>query len=612
MARVLRPIRSGLHEKIPTEILSTEEALYHIHQFNNKIVANQRRQQDRVVKVPNIQTDDITIGSMDVTALYPNCKVDSTCKVIEESIINSGLIFDQINLEFLTRFVSVLFKGVIKNKSLQNFLQIPKPRTTLNSFMKSQDNSKFQGPAMKPSGDLSHDQVRELVSLVAAKSTHIVMDNHFYQIGGKLFKQSEGSAIGVDLSVETCSLYMTCWDDKFLRKLKRLGISVDMYFRYVDDIVMGIKGIHPAWSFSKRMGRMIFDPNNVSDKPDDQHTFEQLQLIANTLDPNIQMTVDTPSQCQGGFLPVLDLALNVSQNQIKHKFYSKPMSSPYQIHYRSAIAKRTKRETLLQEGIRRLRNTSADTNELEKINNMSEYMNSLRVSGYDLKYRYNLLKGIQQLYDSQECDIALGVRDRFRSREQILAAKEQKIGKYPATWFLRGKNQNTLKVQATPDSALLRAMNSALGDKVCTEGGATKFVELGGKPVTTGLSGSVKFTANSGCIFPRKCNIDPEFDCRVARSVYCVECMDCSVDPTKQKTVYYGTSGRQMHLRQLEHLKDIQNRRRSNALFKHASNEHNGNAIFRSQPILGGFRLKHEVGEELFGSPGGYGSRELS
>ena len=56
-----------------------------------------------------------------------------------------------------------------------------------------------------------------------------------------------------------------------------------------------------------------------------------------------------------------------------------------------------------------------------------------------------------------------------------------KTGKHPSTWFLRGKIQNTLKVQATPNSDLVTHMNKTLGNKICTEGGATKFVELGGK-----------------------------------------------------------------------------------------------------------------------------------
>ena len=60
------------------------------------------------------------------------------------------------------------------------------------------------------------------------------MSNHSYQIGRKLYKQREGSAIRVDMSVESCSLYMTCWDNKLLSKLKELDLKVEVYFRKVN------------------------------------------------------------------------------------------------------------------------------------------------------------------------------------------------------------------------------------------------------------------------------------------------------------------------------------------------------------------------------------------
>ena len=331
MARVLRPVRSGIHDKINTEIISTEEALYHIQEFNNNNVAsefNQRTQPSRGCRVPNIQINDIQVGSMDVTGLYPNCKVQNTIIKIEESINNCGLVFNQINREFLTKFVSVLTKGVIPDKNLQNFLQVPKFRTTLNSFLTRQEENQFQGPPINNPGDLSHVQVRSLLAIAASRSTKVVMENHYYQIGGKIYRQKEGSAIGVDLSVESCSLYMTNWDKMFLDKLKRLCITVNLYFRYVDDIVIGLRGIHHGWYYSTLLKKMIFDADRVPVLPGDQHTFFQLQLIANSLDSDIQLTVDTPSQNESGQLPVLDLGLSVVNNKICHTFYSS-LSSNY-------------------------------------------------------------------------------------------------------------------------------------------------------------------------------------------------------------------------------------------------------------------------------------------
>ena len=103
--------------------------------------------------------------------------------------------------------------------------------------------------------------------------------------------------------------------------------------------------------------------------------------------------------------------------------------------------------------------------------------------------------------------------------------KSQKIGKHPSTWFLRGRIQKILKVQGSPESGLLNLLKSALGNKVCTEGVETKFVR--GKQITSGLSGLARFTDYQGCEFQPPCNVDPEMDCRVARSVYEVECVNC-------------------------------------------------------------------------------------
>ena len=92
--------------------------------------------------------------------------------------------------------------------------------------------------------------------------------------------------------------------------------------------------------------------------------------------------------------------------------------------------------------------------------------------------------------------------------------------------------------------------------------------------------------------FKTKCNIDREADCRVSQSVYSVDCLNCHDDPqVTRPSVYYGTSGRQLHIRQLEHLNDVRLMRRSNALFKHSINEHpTEQPNFVSKPIQSGFK----------------------
>ena len=81
--------------------------------------------------------------------------------------------------------------------------------------------------------------------------------------------------------------------------------------------------------------------------------------IANNQDSDIQLTVDVPSLNPNGRLPVLDLQLSIVENKkVEFIFYKMPKSNPRVLSYSSAIVTRVKRDTILMEGYRRIRNCS--------------------------------------------------------------------------------------------------------------------------------------------------------------------------------------------------------------------------------------------------------------
>ena len=97
--------------------------------------------------------------------------------------------------------------------------------------------------------------------------------------------------------LETASLYMTSWDHSFLSRVKKLGIKVDVYKQYVDDVFMILRGISPGWYYCLKQKKLIFDPEHPSKElQEDKRTFLILQEIANQMDPNIQITCDSPSE----------------------------------------------------------------------------------------------------------------------------------------------------------------------------------------------------------------------------------------------------------------------------------------------------------------------------
>ena len=267
---------------------------------------NQRHVYHRKGKVPLLQSGPIIIGSMDVAALYPSCKSKGTMDTIKESSNMCNMVFENIISIFLCKFVSILTRGKSGDPRLNEFLQVPKPRTTLNSFLRRKSETQFVGPPAKQHVDLEQSQIRKLLGIASARSTNVVMNHHYFTIGGKIYRQRDGCPIGMDLSVEAASLYMSLWDLKFLKLCKKLGLKIGLYKRYVDDIVICMQGITGGWYFDSKSKIMKFDPGNENvDQNSDARTLLILREIANSIDTAIQFEVDYPSLHENGRLPVL-------------------------------------------------------------------------------------------------------------------------------------------------------------------------------------------------------------------------------------------------------------------------------------------------------------------
>lgn len=140
---------------------------------------------------------------------------------------------------------------------------------------------------------------------------------------------------------------------------------------------------------------MVYTPDPDTQENSDVRTMRVLSEIANSIDGHIQTTYDCPSLKTSGRMPVLDLCIWVSINKVQHSFYQKPMASPYIIKYDSALSSKSKRQALVQEGLRHLQNMGPGVPEEERHHVMSKMMNAMLLSGYNQRFRLEILKGIQ-------------------------------------------------------------------------------------------------------------------------------------------------------------------------------------------------------------------------
>ena len=156
---------------------------------------------------------------MDVKALFPNCKKQKTSLHIEKAFKITNIDFKNIDREYLVKIVSVVTRGKHQDQTLKQFLMVPKPRTTLNSFLKRSSMGQFLGPPVKSWQELTQLQLNQLLGCLSASSVKKVMENHFFTLGGQIHQQTDGGCIGVGMTVEIAAIYMLVWDLSFLTKL---------------------------------------------------------------------------------------------------------------------------------------------------------------------------------------------------------------------------------------------------------------------------------------------------------------------------------------------------------------------------------------------------------
>ena len=63
--------------------------------------------------------------------------------------------------------------------------------------------------------------------------------------------------------MEAADIYMVLWDEKFLDKLRKLGIRWEDYKKYVNDIETTMMAIEFGWEYDESRDRMVYNQGIV-------------------------------------------------------------------------------------------------------------------------------------------------------------------------------------------------------------------------------------------------------------------------------------------------------------------------------------------------------------
>ena len=264
-----------------------------------------------------------------------------------------------------------------------------------------------------------------------------------------------------------------------------------------------------------------------------------------------------------------------------------------------ALAMSVKRTSLTQYGLRILRNTKLEVPWSEKAKMLSEFTARLRDSGYNEKFRQQIIQSILGGWDKMVTEHEAGRRPINRSRNWQGENRRQEKTRKKNNWYKTGGYSTVIFCPYTPGGELAKKWREIEAREAETRGWRYKVVEQGGRQIrsivcknpwtgpcndedcfvcTTGGSGNCR---QPGCTYKVQClackergpDTVPDFEevggSRKGQGEVGVPCI----------ALYHGQSGYSANVRGGDHQDDQRTNKTSNAMIRH------NNIYHRSQKV---------------------------
>ena len=412
----------------------------------------------------------------------------------------------------------------------------------------------------------------------------------FYKFSNKIRLQKQGGPIGLRLTGEIADCLMIDWDMKLLAELESHNIVPELYTRFKDDIAVVVESLEKGSTLEE--GKIVVDDRKIQEdknRNDTEITMDIIQELANSINPKIKLTVETPCNYPDGKLPVLDITIRVNkeaENRLDFEFYEKPTKYPRVILADSALSFRQKRTILTQEGLRRLRNTKIELGPTIQKKHLNQFMVKVKNSGYDAKFRMEILKSILKAFDKMVEDDENDVKPLYRCKDWNAEERALLKAKKKFNWWNTDKSKiqfkSVLFVTPTPGGVLLKALQKREEELNKNDDERVKMVEKGGIKMKDMLGSKDPFEKSNcsekSCPLCTKSDLidinsdDIKIQCNTNNVGYRWVCQTCK-DRNKNK-YYEGETGRSARIRGAEHLKDFEKNREKSVLLKHKLTDH--------------------------------------
>ena len=590
-AQVMNIVASELNTVSKTEVKSTEEMCAVLDGVNNLISEDLsclqqcgEIQQSELAQHMKKEHPDhlpaVTVGSMDVKALYPSLDIDHSCEVIRQLIDQSEVTFEVDNTYLSLHIAATHTQDEINKLGLSEVVHSrrykngPRPTIISKSVTGTQSEREGSDSWIQPIRDPTPVESKAMLAIAISSSVKVVMRSNVYQNSDVIRLQQLGMAIGCTATAEVAKLVMLEHDRLLWNKCAEAGLMKLASGRYVDDenpvmvpVPFGARIIEDKVTIVQSL---IQADKEVSH---DKRTFNLVQQVANSIWPNIQFTVDVPSENPSGLIPMLDMEVGISQTgMVIRQFYTKPMNTPFTILSRSAHSWQIKRSTLTQEGVRRLLNTSRDAPPNIKNKILSDWDNKMNVSGYTQSFRTHVIQAAVLIYTHKVATDEAGGRPLYRPTGwQSNERNTDKLVK-KQTWYngnSKERNQAPLMIDPTPSGQLEKEITQILKEAARLTGIRVKMCQRGGMKVSSSAHAdpfASKLCSRPDC--PVCQSPDSKGGCRNSNIGYVISCKPCSDQGIS--ATYQGETSKSAYERGLQHLEGLSKKVDDAPIWRHS------------------------------------------
>ena len=199
------------------------------------------------------------------------------------------------------------------------------------------------------------------------------------------------------------------------------------------------------------------------------------------------MEEDFSSNHESGRLPILDMVMWVENSTISHQHYAKPMASREVVMAKSAFPASTKKNILLEEGSRWLRNCYPKLPWLEKAKHLETFNVAMAEGGHKVSYRKMIITRVLARYETSLQNHRSGTKRMYRTKSEK-EAHIRTVGKSSKDdWFKKGGFTHCLTIPTTPGGRLAALVMESLEKCPAPDSTRTRVLERGGR--------SIRFTA---------------------------------------------------------------------------------------------------------------------